>query len=37
MNARKRARSDEIATTVVVNPEALKPTLKSVGGSQSDD
>jgi hypothetical protein len=37
MKARKRAGSDEIATTVVVNPEAMKPTLKRVGGSQSDD
>ena len=37
MSTKKPAPSDEIVTKVVGDPEALKPTLKCIGGSQSDD
>jgi hypothetical protein len=37
MSAKKAAPGDEKVTTVVANPDALNPTLKCIGGSQSDD
>ncbi len=37
MSAKKPAPSDETVMKVVGNPEALRPTLKCIGGSQSDD
>ncbi len=37
MSTKKPAPSDEIVTKVVGDPETLEPTLKCIGGSQSDD
>jgi hypothetical protein len=37
MSAKKPAPGDETVTKFVGNPEALEPTLKQIGGSQSDD
>jgi hypothetical protein len=37
MSAKTPAGNSEKVTKVVGNPEALSPTLKQVGGSQSDD
>ena len=37
MSAKKSDPGVEKALTVVGNPEALQPTLKCIGGSQSDD
>ena len=37
MSAKKSALRNEKTLTFVGNPEALKPRLKQLGGSQSDD
>src|SRR5262245_37063135 len=37
MKINKRACSDESITTTVSKPEDLQPTLKDIGGSQSDE
>jgi len=37
MSAKKHAPIDEKVTTFVGNPETLKPRLRQIGGSQSDD